>query len=202
VDRRPALSPSPNIRFADLAAAACPSYGDLLAALECEFRSVGREALDESLDELALPLFEVRGAALEERAIALGRAAWAALPDEAATPPAWLLGSALRQRCGAAPVRAALAAELARRAGMAAHPTRLRGCWAIHVPGEPVGIAVDVGADSGTQCAGGPLGCVCAHQLASVVITSLADAWEAAGNIAQARHARVLRLALAHEGAA
>jgi hypothetical protein len=195
------LSRSPQTRFADVAASPCPSYGELLGALESEFRPLDRDALDEVIDELALPLFGIEDAPLDERAIALGRAAWAALRDEAATPPAWLLDSALAQGCGAAPIRAALAAELGRRAGVAAHPARLRGCWAIHLPGASVGVAVDVGPDPVERCARGPRGCLCAHQLAFVVITRLADAWQSTGNVAEARHARVLRLALSHGSA-
>jgi hypothetical protein len=189
------VSRSPQSRFADIAGAACPSFGELLAALESELRVLNRDALDERLDELALPLFGIDQAPLEERAIALGRAAWTALPDEAGTPAAWLLGSALRQGCAAASVRAALAAELGRRAGVPAHPARLRGCWAILVSGESSRVAVDVGADT---AACGPFGCLCAHQVAFVVITGLAEAWQSAGNVAEASHARVLRLALPH----
>jgi hypothetical protein len=131
----------------------------------------------------------------------VGRAAWGALPDEARTPSAWLLEFALRQGGGVAPSRAALAAELGRRAGVAVHTARLRGCWAIQVPGEPVGVALDVGADAETRRARRLRGCVCGHPFAFVVITSLADAWQSAGTVAQARRARVLRLVLSHGGA-
>jgi hypothetical protein len=48
----------------------------------------------------------------------------------------------------------------------------------------------------------GPRGCVCAHQLAFVVLTHIAEGWEFTGNLARARHARVLRLALLHGSAA
>ena len=82
---------------------------------------------------------------------------------------------------------------------MAAHPARLRGCWAIHLPGEPVGVAVDLGPDTAVR---GPRGCVCAHQLAFVVLTHIAEGWEFTGNLARARHARMLRLALLHGSAA
>jgi hypothetical protein len=179
-----------------MAAAACPPYGELLAALESEFRPVDRDHLDGTLDELARPLFGLEAAPRDERALALGRAAWAAVPDEANAPAAWLLGSALDAGCAAGPVRAALAAELGRRAGLPVHPARLRGCWVVHVPGDIAGVAIDLGADAASAPAGGPRGCLCAHQLAFVVLTSLVDAWQSAGSSAHARHARVLSLAL------
>jgi hypothetical protein len=184
-----------------MAAAACPSYGEMLAALESEFRPVDRDGLDGALDERSLPLFGLVATPLEERAIALGRAAQA-MADEGEAPAAWLLESALKNGCVAVPVRAALAAEIGRRAGVPAHPARLRGCWAIHVRGESGGIGVDLGADASGAPPGGPLGCLCAHQLAFVVLRSLVDAWESAGNWARARHTRVLRAALSRGDAA
>ena len=178
--------------FAALAALACPAYGDLLAALEGEFRAVDRAGLDGALDELARPLFGLEQAPVEERATAIGRAAWAAVPDDGEAPEAWLLGTALESGRAAGPVRAALGTELGLRAGVPAHPARLGGCWAIHVRDEAVGVAVDVGLDT----SGVPNGCLCAHQVAYVIATSLVDAWQSAGNSAHARHARVLSLVL------
>jgi hypothetical protein len=184
-----------------MAAAACPAYGDLLAALEGEFRAVDRAGLDSALDELALPLFGLEQVSVEERAMAIGRAAWAAMPDEAEAPEAWLLGTALESGRAAGPVRAGFATELGHRAGVPAHPARLRGCWAIHVRGEAVGVAVDVGPDASMAGASGPRGCLCAHQLAFVIATSLVDAWQSAGDSTRARRARVLSLALLRGGA-
>ena len=180
-----------------MAAATRPAYGDLLAALESEFRAVDRVGLDGALDELARPLFGLEQEPLEERAMAIADTAWAALPDKAETPEAWLLGTALESGRAAGPVRAALGTELGRRAGIPAHPALLRGCWAIHVQDEGVGLAVDVGPDT----SGAPSGCLCAHQLAYVIATSLVDAWQAAGNSTHARQARVLSLVLLRGGA-
>jgi hypothetical protein len=92
-----------------MAAAACPPYGEMLAALESEFRTVDRDALDGALDELALPLFGLETAPMEKRAIALGHAAWAALPEEGEAPTAWLLGPALEDGCAAGPGNSARA---------------------------------------------------------------------------------------------
>ncbi len=196
------MSQLPRTRFAAIAAAACPPYGELLAALESEFRPVDREGLDRALDELARPLFGLAAAPLDERAMMLGRAAWVAMPDEAATPTAWLLASALESGCAAGPVRAVLATELGLRAGVPVHPVRLRGCWAILVRSETDGVGADVGADTSSVSLAGPRGCLCAHQLAFVVLTNLVDAWRSAGDSARVRHARLLSLALSGEGAA
>lgn len=194
------MTQTPETPFAALVAAPCPAYGEMLAALEGEFRPVDRDGLDSTLDELALPLFGLTEASLEERAIALGRAAWAALPEEAGTPSAWLLASALGRGCAAGPVRAALATELGRRAGLAAHPARVSGCWAIHVRNDHASVAADVGADTGEVDDGGPEGCLCAHQLAFLVLTSLAEAWESLGDSIEAHHARVLQLLMLSSG--
>jgi hypothetical protein len=194
------LSLRPQTPFETMAAAPCPAYGDLLGVLETEFHHLDLEKLDRRLDELALPLFGLERESLEERAIALGRSAWAAVPDEAGTPSALLLGAALEDGCAAGPVRAALAAELGRRAGVAAHPARVSGCWAVHVRNEHASVAADVGAASDDMDDPGPRGCLCAHQLAFVVLSSLVEAWRSAGNAANARHARVLCLALAGGG--
>jgi hypothetical protein len=72
--------------FAVLAAARCPAYDAMLIAVEREFRAVHREAVAESLDELARPLFGLVDLSPDERVVALARAAWAALPEEGAAP--------------------------------------------------------------------------------------------------------------------
>jgi hypothetical protein len=180
------------MQFAALAAARSPAHGELLAALEAEFRPIDREGLEGAVDELARSLFGLESAPLDERAVALGRAAWAALPEEAETPRGWLSGSALEHGCAAGAVRAALAAELGRRAGIPAHPTRLRGCWAIHLRDNAAHAAADVGAESSIEPFRSATGCLCAHRLAFIVLTSLAAIWHSAGDSVSAQRARVL----------
>ena len=134
--------------------------------------------------------------------VALGRAAWAAVPHEASSAAAWLPASALDAGCAAGPVRAALATEIGRRAGIDAHPARLHGCWAIHVRGEDSDAAADVGSETEDEPDDGLRGCLCAHRLAFVVLTGLVEAWETAGDPQRAQHTRVLRLALLRGGSA
>lgn len=182
--------------FAVLASAHCPGYDEMLVALEREFRAVRCEGVAESLDELALPLFGLAHAPSDERAIALARAAWAALPDEGDQPSDWLLACGLEGGRGTGAVRAALAVELGRRAGISARPVRLRGCWAVHIRDRGAHVAADVGAESSVEPRDTVAGSLCAHQLAFVVLSGVAAAWRLAGDPAAARRACGLRLLL------
>jgi hypothetical protein len=173
----------------------------MLVAVEREFRAVGHDGVEDALDELARPLFGLERAPLDERVIGLGRAAWAALPEEGEAPADWLLGSALERGRAAGAVRAVLAVELAGRAGMGAHPARLRGCWAVHLRADAGHAAADVGACSGLEPCPRATGCLCAHQLAFVVLTSLMAAWRSAADPERTRQAGVLRLVLERGGA-
>jgi hypothetical protein len=183
--------------FAVLAAARCPAYGEMLIAVEREFLAVDRDAVAESLDELARPLFGLEDMSPDDRVVALARAAWAALPEEDTTPQAWLLACGLEQGRATGAVRAALAAELGRRAGVRACAARLRGCWAIHRAERDAQVAADLGADpADRESVSVGLGGVCAHQLAFVVLTGLAGAWRSAGDQLRAQRASRLRLLL------
>lgn len=179
--------------FAVLAAADCPPYDEMLVGLEREFRAVDREAVAAALDDAARPLFALVSAPPEERVVGLARGAWEALPDEGGDPPHWLLARALDERRASGAVRAAVAVELARRAGIEARPARMRGCWAVLVPGDGVEVAADVGADGSRQ---GPTGDLCVHRLAFAVLSGLAGAWRATGDLSRARRASGLRLLL------
>jgi hypothetical protein len=139
---------------------------------------------------------------VDERVLGLGRAAWAAVPREASSAEAWLPAAALDGGCAAGPVRAALATEIGRRAGIDAHPARVHGCWAIHVRTDDGDAAADVGSETEDDGLDGPRGCLCAHQLAFVVLTGLVEAWETAGDPQRAQHTRLLRHALLRGGSA
>lgn len=182
--------------FAVFASASCPRYDEMLISLEREFRAVDCEGLAEQLDELARPLFGLPRAPSDERAITLARTAWAALPEAGDRPADWLLTSALEGCRGTGAVRAALAVELGRRAGISARPVRLHGCWAVHLRDRGAHVAADVGADSSIQAGDAATGGLCAHQLAFAVLTGLASAWQSAGQLDKARRACGLRLLL------
>jgi hypothetical protein len=182
--------------FAGLAAVGCPAYDAVLIALEVEFHAVDRETVAEILDELARPLFGIAAAPLEERAIGLAEAAWAALPRPGDAPPEWLFGTALERGHAAGAVRAALAVELGRRAGISARPARLRGCWTVHVHDDDSQLAADVGAASRHEPAEVGPRSLCAHELAFVVLTGVASAWSSAGDLARGQRASAMRLLL------
>jgi hypothetical protein len=182
--------------FAALAAAGCPAYDAMLIALEWEFHAVDRGTVTDALDELARPLFGIAGAPLEQQAIALAEAAWAALPQQGEAPPEWLLRSALERGQAAGALRAGLAVELGRRAGIAARPARIRGCWVVHVRDDDAQLAADVGTESRHEPADIGARCLCAHQHAFVVLTGLASAWRSAGDPARAQRASAMRLLL------
>jgi len=179
--------------FAALAVARCPGYDAMLLAVEREFRAVHREAVVESLDDLGRPLFGLADAPPDERVIELAKAAWAALPEEGTEASDWLLGCALEQGRATGAVRAALAAELGRRAGVRTCAARLRGCWAVRTTDHSAQLAADVGADWQEPAVAGAL---CAHQLAFAILTGIADAWRSTGDRFRAQRASGLRLLL------
>ncbi len=181
--------------FATLAATACPAYDELLVSVEAEFRPVDHRRLAERLDERARPLFEHRHGPARAGVRALAAAAWDAVPATATTPASWLPDSALQKGEAASPIRAGVAVELARRAGMRARPVRMRGRWfvAMHDRGAPV--AADLGPDP-VQDVTAPAGCMCAHALALTALSGLSDAWARAGDRRRARRAAGLRLLL------
>ena len=192
MDFEPALS----AMFPTLAAARHPEYDEMLAALEREFRAVDGVRLADVLDDAARPVLGAASLPPRRRALALAEAAWAALPVTTSEPSAWMVSESMRTGAAAPPLRAAVAVELGRRAGVTARPVRLRGRWAVavHEPGlSPVG--ADVGADDDLAPEGVD-GCLCPHELAFVLLGRLAHAWLDAGSPARAHRAAGLRLLL------
>jgi hypothetical protein len=190
------LEPALSAMFPTLAAARHPDYDEMLTALVREFRAVDGARLADVLDDAARPILGAATLPARQRALALAEAGWSALPVSAVEPRAWLVSEALRTGAGAPPLRAAVAVELGRRAGVAARPVRLRGRWlvAVHEPG-----ASPVGADVGTDddlAPEGVDGCLCPHELAFVMLGRLAEAWVDAGSPARAHRAAGLRLLL------
>ncbi len=181
--------------FATLAATTCPSYDEMLVAIESEFRAVDRRRLADAFDDRALALFALRHGPARERVRAVAAAAWDAIPDTGTTAAGWLPGVALETGEGSSPIRACLAVELARRAGMRARPVRMRGRWfvAMHDRGAPV--AADAGPDP-VEDVTAPAGCLCAHAVALTVLSGVSDAWARSGDRRRARRAAGLRLLL------
>jgi hypothetical protein len=168
----------------------------MLIALEREFRAVDCERVAEVLDELARPLLALSSASAHLRATALAAAARDALPAGGDEPSSWLHGRALQERRASAPVRAVLAVELGRRAGIAARPVRMRGRWLVGVHERGAPVAADVGGDPITGMLAPCSGCLCAHAMAFALLGGLTGAWRAAGDLPRARRAAGLRLLL------
>ncbi len=182
--------------FATLASAACPAYDEMLIALEREFVPVERTRVADELDELARPLFAVDPAVPVERAKALAESVRLAIPEEGDDAPSWLLSRALRSGRGAAPVRAALGTELARRAGTQARPVRHGDRWLVAMRGPGVPVVVDVGPAHDPDPWGACVGSLCGHAIAFVVLSGLASAWQDGGHRRRARRAAGLRALL------
>jgi hypothetical protein len=182
--------------FAMLAGAQCAPYDEMLTAIEREFRAVDRDALADTLDRLARPLFGVTAAPIRERTLALAAAAYDALPRDGGEPDCWLFSRALESGRAAPALRAVLAVELARRAGVTARAARLHGCWLVGVHDGGAPIAADVGPDDGAGDWEICSGCLCGHELAFLVLDGLATAWQEAGDYERARRAAGLRLLL------
>jgi hypothetical protein len=182
--------------FTALAATPHVDYDEMLTAIEREFRAVDRRRLADALDKSARPLLGLRSAPARERALALAEAANAALPDDCDQPSGWQLAAALEAGGGTAPLRAALAVELGRRAGVSARPVRMRDRWLVGVHDGGVPVCVDLGGDRSVDSLAACAGCLCAHQLGFVVLGGLAAAWRVAGRLERARRAAGLRLLL------
>ena len=182
--------------FAILAGAHCAPYDEMLTAIEREFRAVDRDHLGDTLDRLARPLFGLSTEPVHARALELSRAAYAALPEDGDEPSSWLLSRALDEGRAAPALRAVLAVELARRAGVGARPARLRGRWLVGVHDGRTPVGGDVGPDRDEGNWDACSGCLCGHELAFLVLDGLAAAWQSVGDADRARRAAGLRLLL------
>jgi hypothetical protein len=182
--------------FAVLAAMPHVCYDEMLTAIEREFRAVDGGRLADALDESARPLLGLRRAPADERAHALVEAANAVLPTSSDGPCGWLLSATLEAGGGTPALRAGLAVELGRRAGISARPVPLRDRWLVGVHDGGVPVGVDVGGDRRIDRLNVCAGCLCAHQFGFLVFGGLAAAWLAAGEPKRARRAAGLRLLL------
>jgi hypothetical protein len=181
--------------FAALAVDACPRYDAMLLAIEREFRGVAVGPIAAALDDFARPLFGAAAGPAEDQAVELGRAVWAVVPHHTTDVGGWLLSPALTEGTGTGVVRAAIAVELGRRAGIDACLARYQQCWGVQVRGGGVEIGVATGSTPALP-AGRATRPVCAHSMAFTVLTGLANAWLIAGELRRAQRACGLRALL------
>ena len=178
--------------FAALSRRACPPVGEALFAVAAAWRPVNWGELDRRLDHLALPLFGA-GETGRERAGALGELLVGDFrPESKAVDGLWL-DAVLDTRRGHPVLLAAIATELGRRSGwevaVCSSPT---GWFAgLHHDGvlwlvDPTGLASGDGGVGGD----GVVRRHCAHEIAFVVLTGLAERFTGCEDEAQARRLR------------
>ena len=183
--------------FTLAAGLSCPTHADLAAALSAEFRLVDEPAVDAALDALGAALAPAReaGAGGQLETLAGVMAAFEPL-DAAGDPSALLIDVVLDRMAGHPAVLAVIAAEAARRAGLAlavvgdgpallVGPYARRGAAAFD-PRRP-----GVGRLQGE--------CViwrCSHQVAFALLREYLDRALRSGDLAGALRAADLRLEL------
>ena len=170
----------------------------MLLSLASEFRPVDRQAADERLDELALPLFGMASRGPEQR----GRELVRVLVLEAGFAPAGpgidalMFDRVLACRRGHPALLAAVFAEVARRAGVAVGLLSDGTDWYAGVEDEDELVLVATGPARADW--NGPPGVRrrCTHELCHVLLSELAVALEIEGNLAASDHAVWLRTLL------
>jgi hypothetical protein len=158
--------------FAALSRRACPALADTLLAVAAAWRPVNWADVDAALDELALPLFCAPAAGRERAAVLSELVTETFAPDAGHVDGLWL-DRVLERRRGHPVVIASIATELGRRAG-----------WEITVCSSPTAWYAGLHDDGvlwliealGTG-AGSPAHVRrhCAHEIAFVILTGLAD---------------------------
>jgi Transglutaminase-like superfamily len=183
-------------RFPRLARSSDPPFDAMLLALAAEFHAVDRSAALNELDELARPLFGIRGRDPREA----GELIAAELAPGLA--PAWqsvddlFLDRVLRRRRGHPALLAVVYVEVARRAGVSLSVLSSEDAWFAGLVGDDAAMLVDPAAAGGLMRARLTLCFHCAHELAHVVLCALTTRFRALGDADKARRAAELRLAL------
>ena len=180
--------------FAALSRRACPPLGEVLFAVTAAWRPVAWGTLDGQLDQLALPLFAA-GRSGRERAGALATLLAGTFRHEARAVDGLWLDEVLAGHRGHPVLIAAVASELGRRAGWEITVCSSPTAWyaGLHDGGvlwliDPTGEASGAGAPKTVRRH-------CAHEIAFVVLTGLAERFARADDQEQARSLRE-RLAL------
>lgn len=182
--------------FAHLAGQGCPPLDQILFALERELELGWEGDTAEALDELALPLFDRSRTHRLGPVVDLGKVAWDALPEDETRTGAWFLSPALREGIAAGPLRAALAVEVGRRAGISTRIARGKGCWVVYGPEKDGFVAVEMGVDRVPPAPGEGLAAVCPHELAACLLSGAISASLDEGRLTEAHHASRLRALL------
>ena len=171
--------------FAALSRRACPPVGKALFAVAAAWRPVEWQKLDGRLDQLALPLFAA-GPGGRERAGALAELLLERFrPDPVLVDALWL-DRALDSGRGHPVMLAAVATEAARRAGWSAMVCSSRQSWFAGLVEDGVLWLVDPTGEASGERAPQRVRRHCAHEVAFVVLTGLAERFTGAHDEAQA----------------
>jgi hypothetical protein len=178
--------------FTAISHEACPSLAETLLAVVAAWRPVDHVGLDGQLDQMARALFAAPPDG-RARARALAGLLTRELRPDARSVDALWLDEVLATRRGHPVLIAALAAELGRRAGWATSVCSTPMAWyAGLVDGEVLWLIEPTGAPGGVPAV---VRRHCAHELAYVVLTGLAERFERPRDRERARTLRD-RLAL------
>jgi hypothetical protein len=178
--------------FTAISHEACPSLAETLLAVVAAWRPVDHVGLDGQLDQMARALFAAPPDGRERARTLAGLLTRELRPDARSVDALWL-DEVLATRRGHPVLIAALAAELGRRAGWATSVCSTPTAWYAGLVDEDVLWLIEP-----TGAAGGVPAVVrrhCAHELAYVVLTGLAERFERPRDRERARTLRD-RLAL------
>jgi hypothetical protein len=175
--------------FAALSRRACPPVGEALFAVAAAWRPVNWAELDGRLDQLAVPLFGVEADG-RERACALAELiAGGFRPEPRAVDGLWL-DAVLETRRGHAVLLSAVATELGRRSGWEITVCSSPAGWYAGLQHDGVLWLVDPTGETSGEHSPHTVRRHCAHEVAFVVLTGLADRFTGTEDEAQARRLR------------
>jgi hypothetical protein len=166
------MPPSDTPSFGLLATAACPAHVDMLLAIESEFAVPEPGWVTDRLDDRARGLFGLAAEAPGDQAIALVATVCELFPRYRLADESWFLTAGLRRGVVAGALRAAVAADLGRRAGVAASVGREGHEWRLIVKSGHGGIVADprLGLLQGARS----VHPVCGHHVGFAVLGELA----------------------------
>ena len=180
--------------FEALRRRSCPPLGEALFAVTATWRPVSWPELDAKLDALAVPLFGVEPSG-RERAGALAELLLETFREEPRAVEGLWLDEVLAGCRGHAVMIASVAAELGRRAGWQITVCSTPTAWFAGLVHDGVLWLVDPTGKATGSAAPKTVRRHCAHEIAFVVLTGLAERFARSDDQAQARNLRE-RLAL------
>jgi len=175
--------------FAALSRRACPPVGEALFAVAAAWRPVNWTALDARLDELALPLFAAAPDG-RERAAALAELLVRGFRPEPAPVDGLWLDHVLATGSGHPLLLASVATELGHRSGWEISVCSSPTGWYAGLQQEGVLWLVDPTGEASGERAPKTVRRHCAHEIAFVVLTGLAERFAGSTDEAQARRLR------------